>query len=104
MSPDSENHIGSAVTRRDVLVRAAHGFGSIALASLLDVPAQAAAQRVNPMAAQAAAFPGQSEVCDLSLYGGRSEPHRHVRSQARAGEIQRPASATKLWHGCEPVH
>ena len=32
-------HIRPAVTRRDVLVRAAHGFGSLALASLLDVPA-----------------------------------------------------------------
>ena len=44
-------HIRPAVTRRDVLVRAAHGFGSLALASLLDPPAHAA-DRVNPLAAK----------------------------------------------------
>ena len=32
-------HFRPAVTRRDVLVRAAHGFGAVALASLLDPPA-----------------------------------------------------------------
>ena len=37
MSPECciGRHFAPAVTRRDVLVRAAHGFGAIALASLL---------------------------------------------------------------------
>jgi hypothetical protein len=53
MSPDSAGgcHVRPAVTRRDVLVRAAHGFGSIALASLMPPPASAA-QRVNALAAK----------------------------------------------------
>ena len=73
MFPDSEKHIGSAVTRRDVLVRAAHGFGSIALASLLDLPASAAAQRVNPMAARPPHFPAKAKsVIFLYMVGGPS--------------------------------
>jgi len=73
MSHESEKHIGSAVTRRDVLVRAAHGFGSIALASLLDAPAQAAAQRVNPMAAKPPHFAAKAKsVIFLYMVGGPS--------------------------------
>jgi len=73
MSPEFEKHIGSAVTRRDVLVRAAHGFGSIALASLLNAPAQAAAQRVNPMAAKPPHFPAKAKsVIFLYMVGGPS--------------------------------
>jgi hypothetical protein len=72
MSPD-EKHIGSAVTRRDVLVRAAHGFGSIALASLLSPPAGAAVQRVNPMAAKPPHFPAKAKsVIFLYMVGGPS--------------------------------
>ena len=44
-------HIRPAVTRRDVLVRAAHGFGSVALASLLP-PRAGAASLANPLAAK----------------------------------------------------
>src|ERR1017187_2452473 len=53
MSPDSPGccHVRPAVTRRDVLVRAAHGFGSIALASLMP-PSAGAAQRVNALGAK----------------------------------------------------
>src|SRR6202451_3642906 len=40
-------HVRPAVTRRDVLVRAAHGFRSIALAFLLPLPA-GAGNRVSP--------------------------------------------------------
>jgi len=73
MSIDFEKHICSAVTRRDVLVRAAHGFGSIALASLLNVPARAAAQRVNPMAAKPPNFPAKAKsVIFLYMVGGPS--------------------------------
>ena len=73
MSPDAfEKHIGSAVTRRDVLVRAAHGFGSIALASLLGSRADAAA-RVNPMAAKPPNFPAKAKsVIFLYMVGGPS--------------------------------
>ncbi len=73
MSRDFEKHIGPAVTRRDVLVRAAHGFGSIALASLLDPPALAAVQRVNPMAAKPPNFPAKAKsVIFLYMVGGPS--------------------------------
>jgi hypothetical protein len=73
MSPESEKHIGSAVTRRDVLVRAAHGFGSIALASLLDLSVRGASQRVNPMAAKPPHFPAKAKsVIFLYMVGGPS--------------------------------
>ena len=73
MSPNFEKHIGSAVTRRDVLVRAAHGFGSIALASLLDPVAHAAVQRVNPMAPKPPHFPAKAKsVIFLYMVGGPS--------------------------------
>ena len=68
-----EKHIGPAVTRRDVLVRAAHGFGSIALASLLSPPATAAVRRVNPMAAKPPNFPAKAKsVIFLYMVGGPS--------------------------------
>jgi hypothetical protein len=61
------------VTRRDVLVRAAHGFGSVALASLLTPPASAAT-RVNPLAAKPPHLPGKAKsVIFLFMVGGPSQ-------------------------------
>ena len=72
MFPDP--HIKSAVTRRDVLVRAAHGFGSIALASLLPSRAEAAAQRINPLAAKPPHMPAKAKsVIFLFMVGGPSQ-------------------------------
>src|SRR5256886_7023639 len=66
-------HIRPAVTRRDVLVRAAHGFGAVALASLLDQPAHTA-DRVNPLAAKPPHFPGKAKsVIFLFMVGGPSQ-------------------------------
>jgi hypothetical protein len=66
-------HIRPAVTRRDVLVRAAHGFGSVALASLLEPPAHAA-DRVNPLAAKQPHFPGKAtSVIFLFMFGGPTQ-------------------------------
>lgn len=66
-------HIGRTLTRRDVLVRAAHGFGSIALASLLP-PSAAAATRVNPLAAKPQHFPAKAKsVIFLFMVGGPSQ-------------------------------
>jgi hypothetical protein len=66
-------HIGNAVTRRDVLVRAAHGFGSVALASLLTPPASAAT-RANPLAAKPQHLPGKAKsVIFLFMVGGPSQ-------------------------------
>src|SRR5438132_3914137 len=66
-------HFRQAVTRRDVLVRAAHGFGSIALASLLDLPARAA-ERANPLAPKPPHFPGKARsVIFLFMVGGPSQ-------------------------------
>jgi hypothetical protein len=73
MFPNSP-HIKSALTRRDVLVRAAHGFGSIALASLLPAPASAAAQRINPLAAKPPHMPAKAKsVIFLFMVGGPSQ-------------------------------
>ncbi len=67
-------HIGNAVTRRDVLARAAHGFGSIALASLLKAPRSEAAHRVNPLAAKATHIvPKARSVIFLFMVGGPSQ-------------------------------
>jgi Protein of unknown function (DUF1501) len=68
----SPEHIRPMVTRRDVLARAAHGFGALALASLLGKPAVAAA-RVNPLAAKAPHFPAKAKsVIFLFMVGGPS--------------------------------
>jgi hypothetical protein len=77
MSPEklidpSAPHMRPVVTRRDVLVRAAHGFGSVALASLLDLPASAA-QRTNPLAAKTPDLPAKAKsVIFLFMVGGPS--------------------------------
>src|SRR5579864_5697497 len=61
-----------AVTRRDVLVRAAHGFGAIALASLLEPPALAR-ERVNALAAKPPHFqPKAKSVIFLFMVGAPS--------------------------------
>jgi hypothetical protein len=66
-------HLRSALTRRDVLVRAAHGFGSIALASLLPPPG-IAAERPNPLAAKAPHFAAKAKsVIFLFMVGGPSQ-------------------------------
>src|SRR6266699_2484880 len=76
MYPDPNiraRHIRPAVTRRDVLVRAAHGFGSIALASLLDLPTRAA-ERANPLAPRPPHFPGKAKsIIFLFMVGGQSQ-------------------------------
>jgi hypothetical protein len=60
------------VTRRDILSRAGHGFGSLALASLLGSPAQAVT-RVNPLAPKAPHFaPKAKSVIFLFMVGGPS--------------------------------
>src|SRR6185369_17387918 len=68
----SREHIRHALTRRDVLVRAGHGFGAIALGSLLGSPAQAAA-RVNPLSAKPPHFaPKAKSVIFMFMVGGPS--------------------------------
>src|ERR1700704_1378660 len=68
----SPEHIRPMVTRRDILSRAGHGFGSLALASLLGGPAQAAT-RVNPLAPKAPHFaPKAKSVIFLFMVGGPS--------------------------------
>jgi hypothetical protein len=73
MCPEcKDGHFRPAVTRRDVLARAAHGFGAIALASLLP-PQTNAAQRVNPLAAKAPHFaPKAKSVIFLFMVGAPS--------------------------------
>ena len=70
--PQCDPHLRTAVTRRDVLVRAAHGFGSIALASMLEPPASAV-QRVNALAAKPPHFaPKAKSVIFLFMVGAPS--------------------------------
>src|SRR5690348_5610859 len=72
MCPDCDPHLRPALTRRDVLVRAAHGFGSIALASMLP-SSLSAAQRVNPLAPKAPHFqPKAKSIIFLFMVGGPS--------------------------------
>ena len=61
------------LTRRDVLARAANGFGSIALASLLDLPSSAA-QHVNPLAPKPPQLPAKAKsVIFLFMVGAPSQ-------------------------------
>src|ERR1700690_3124833 len=73
MFPERMNgHFRPAVTRRDVLARAAHGFGAMALASLLPPPAHAV-QRVNPLAPKPPHFePKAKSVIFLFMVGAPS--------------------------------
>src|SRR5579864_1665953 len=65
-------HLRPAVTRRDVLVRAANGFGAIAMASVLPPPAHAA-ERVNPLAPKPPHFkPRAKSVIFLFMVGAPS--------------------------------
>ncbi len=60
------------MTRRDVLVRSAHGFGAIALASMLPAPVSAV-QRVNALAAKPPHFkPKAKSVIFLFMVGAPS--------------------------------
>ena len=64
----SPKHIRPVLTRRDILARAGHGFGAIALGSLLD-----AKSRVNPLAAKASHFtPKAKSVIFMFMVGGPS--------------------------------
>ena len=64
--------IPPVLTRRDILARAGHGFGAIALGSLLRDSAQATV-RVNPLAAKPPNFaPKAKSVIFLFMVGGPS--------------------------------
>ncbi len=63
-----------ALTRRDVLVRAANAFGAIALGSLLDPPAQASRPRVNLLAPKSSHLPAKAKsVIFIFNVGGPSQ-------------------------------
>ena len=81
----------------------AHGFGALALAWLLARDGSAR-PRVQSAGAEAAALPGQGEVRHLPVHGRRAEPDRHVRSQAGARKIRRPAASRQFRHSRQPVH
>src|SRR5437868_4091038 len=65
-------HIRPAITRRDVLTRAAHGFGALALQYLLEREGMAA-MRVNPLAPKPQHFPAKAKsVIFLFMVGAPS--------------------------------
>src|SRR5260221_2335967 len=71
-SSTSLEHMRPVLTRRDILARAGHGFGAIALGSLLRDSAQAKT-RVNPLAAKPPNFaPRAKPVIFLLMVGGPS--------------------------------
>jgi hypothetical protein len=68
------NHIRPALTRRDILRTAAHGFGAIALEHLLQREMSAATTRVNPLLAKPAHLPSKvKSVIFLFMVGGPSQ-------------------------------
>ena len=65
-------HLRPALTRRDVLLRAGHGFGALALQHMLE-PASFGSTRVNPLAPKAPHFAGKAKsVIFLYMVGGPS--------------------------------
>src|SRR5688572_32989517 len=69
--PTSRKH---AWRRRDVLRGAANGFGALALQSLLAREAEAAAPRLNPLAAKEPHFPAKAKsVIFLFMVGAPSQ-------------------------------
>src|SRR6266851_9998855 len=69
----SPDHIRPALTRRDVLLGAANGFGALALQSLLQKEAWAKL-RVNPLAPKPRHLPARAKsVIFLFMVGGPSQ-------------------------------
>jgi hypothetical protein len=69
MSPD---HLQPATTRRDLLLRAANGFGALAVQHLL-AGSSAASRRVNPLAPKPPHFPAKAKsVIFMFMVGGPS--------------------------------
>src|SRR5713101_2373259 len=102
-------HIGRAVTRRDILARAGHGFGAIALGSLLSKPSllgkpASAAIRVNPLAAKPPNFaPKAKSVIFLFMVGGPSHIDTFDPKPALK-KYEGPKAAGRLWQSEQPVH
>ncbi len=82
--------IETPLTRRDMLLRCANGFGAVALAALLAEEGRASA----PLAS--AAFSGSRPQRHLPVHGRRPVAGGHLRSQAAAGQVSRPRSALRL--------
>lgn len=67
-SSTSRKHLRPAITRRDILLRAGHGFGALALQHLLN------AARVNPLAAKPPHIPAKAKsVIFMFMVGGPSQ-------------------------------
>ncbi len=86
-----------AVSRRDFLARAGAGFGSVALAALLARDTSRPCRRGGPARVTSARrqshFPAHGQERHLVLPRRRAQPHRPVRSQARARQAGRQAAA-----------
>ena len=95
--------IQSPLTRRDMLLRCANGFGAVALAALLAEEARAASALISPRftgrAARNVIFlymdggPSQVDTFDykplLEKYHGH-DPHTHLQGRADAVQQRRP--------------
>ena len=91
------------LTRREFVWEMGGGFAGLALSSLLGgdgffAPARAGRRPCaadNPLAPQAAALRRQGQELHLPDDERRAEPGRHVRLQARARKVRRPAAARR---------
>src|SRR5690349_18092711 len=95
-------HREAAVSRRDFLLRAGGGFGSLALLALLERDARAADAVVNPIAPKPAHFPPKARsVIWLFMDGGPShidlfdpKPElTRLAGQVLLGSFKRPVTA-----------
>ena len=89
------------LTRREMLLQSAFGFGSVALTALAAEEAFGAKVGIageprrpgRSARPAAAAVPGQGEERDLPLHGRRAVASRYIRPQAGAGKVPRQESA-----------
>jgi hypothetical protein len=67
-------HFRAALSRREFVLRAGVGFGSLALTALLADEAQATERRTDPMAPKPPMFPAKAKsIIFLFMYGGPSQ-------------------------------
>src|SRR6185295_17882899 len=53
---------------------------------------------------ESSAFPGESQVRDFHVHGGRAQLDRYVRSKTVAQEIRRTAASRQFRQSAQPVH
>ena len=91
-------HIRYARNRREFLTDCFCGVGSLAFASMM-AQEQAHAAKYNPLAPKPPHMPGQGEVRDLRVHGGRTVAPGDVRPEAAAEQAARPEASGRIRRG-----